>query len=487
MRATLCLSLVAFGQLCAVAMAQEQPVPVISPSSVGSATYITHVTVIDTENGKKIQDRTVVISGDRISEVRETKGMKPLAGAKVVDGSGKYVIPGLWDMHVHAVFAERLDSMFPLFVANGVLGIRDMGTSMPLAEIDRLRKQTANGSRLGPRIVAAGPLLDGHPKPMRPNFLAITKPEEGQDAVRRLKRSGSDFIKVYSWLSRDSFLAIAEEANKQNIPFAGHVPFSVPVLEASDAGQKSMEHLYGIALACSAREDEIRNELVKSGTNVTFRVLNHMEIEEAGASYSEKKAARVFAHLAKNHTWQVPTFAADLPDSRAFDTRVTSDRRLTYIPPFVQERWSKGTAPIGESSPWGKFFERRLQVLGAMYRAGVPVLAGTDTAWYQPYTYAGFSLHDELALLVQAGLTPMESLQAATINPARFLGLEKDLGTVEKGKIASLVLLDADPFADIHNTTKISEVFLAGKEFDRSALGQMLKSAEAATKSAAVN
>jgi imidazolonepropionase-like amidohydrolase len=487
MKATLCLSLVAFGQLYAVAMAQEQPVPVISPNSVGSATYITHVTVIDTENGKKIQDRTVVISGDRISEVGDSKGMKPLAGAKVVDGSGKYVIPGLWDMHVHAVFAERLDSMFPLFVANGVLGIRDMGTSMPLAEIDRLRKQTANGSRLGPRIVAAGPLLDGHPKPMRPNFLAITKPEEGQDAVRRLKRSGSDFIKVYSWLSRDSFLAIAEEANKQNIPFAGHVPFSVPVLEASDAGQKSMEHLYGIALACSAREDEIRNELVKSGTNVTFRVLNHMEIEEAGASYSEKKAARVFAHLAKNHTWQVPTFAADLPDSRAFDTRVTSDRRLTYIPPFVQERWSKGTAPIGESSPWGKFFERRLQVLGAMYRAGVPVLAGTDTAWYQPYTYAGFSLHDELALLVQAGLTPMESLQAATINPARFLGLEKDLGTVEKGKIANLVLLDADPFADIHNTTKISEVFLAGKEFDRSALGQMLKSAEAATKSAAVN
>jgi imidazolonepropionase-like amidohydrolase len=487
MRAKLCLSLIAFGQLCAVAMAQEQPSAVISPSSAGSATYITHVTVIDTAFGKEIPDRTVIISGDRISEVRDSKGIKPPTGAKVVDGRGKYLIPGLWDMHVHAVFAERLDSMFPMFVANGVLGIRDMGTSMPLAEIDRLRKQNANGSRLGPRIVAAGPLLDGHPKPMRPNFLAITTPEEGHDTVRRLKSSGSDFIKVYSWLSRDSFLAIAEEANKQNIPFAGHVPFSVPVLEASDAGQKSMEHLYGIALACSAREDEIRNELVKSGTNVTFPVLNHMEIEEAGASYSEKKAARVFAHLAKNHTWQVPTFAADLPDLRAFDTRVTSDRRLTYIPPFVQERWSKGTASIGDSSPWSKFFERRLQVLGAMHRAGVPVLAGTDTAWYQPYTYAGFSLHDELALLVQAGLTPMESLQTATINPARFLGLEKNLGSVEEGKIANLVLLDADPLADIHNSTKISEVFLAGKEFDRTALDQMLKSAEAAAKSAAVN
>jgi imidazolonepropionase-like amidohydrolase len=122
-----------------------------------------------------------------------------------------------------------------------------------------------------------------------------------------------------------------------------------------------------------------------------------------------------------------------------------------------------------------------------MHRAGVPALAGTDTAWYQPYTYAGFSLHDELALLVQAGLTPMESLQTATINPARFLGLEKDLGSVEEGKIANLVLLDADPLADIHNTTKISEVFLAGKEFDRAVLDQMLKSAEAAARSAAVN
>jgi hypothetical protein len=296
MRATLCLSLVAFGQLCEAAMAQEQPAGVISQSSVGSATYITHVAVIDTETGKKIQDRTVIISGGRISEVRDSNGIKPPAGAKVVDGSGKYVIPGLWDMHVHAVFAERLDSMFPLFVANGVLGIRDMGTSMPLAEIDRLRKQTANGSRLGPRIVAAGPLLDGHPKPMRPNFLAITTPEEGHDAVRRLKTGGSDFIKVYSWLSRDSFLAIAEEAKKQNISFAGHVPFSVPALEASDAGQDSMEHLYGIALACSAREEEIRNELVKGGSSVTFPVLNHLEIEEAGASYTEKKAAKVFDH-----------------------------------------------------------------------------------------------------------------------------------------------------------------------------------------------
>jgi hypothetical protein len=153
MRAKLCLSLFAFAHLCAVAMAQEQPAAVIPQRIVGSATYLTHVTVID-------------------------------------------LIAGLWDMHVHAVFAERLDSMFPTFVTNGVLGIRDMGTSMPFADIGRLRQQTANGSRLGPRIVVAGPILDGRPKPLRPDFLAITTPEEGRDTVRRLKTGGADLIKV---------------------------------------------------------------------------------------------------------------------------------------------------------------------------------------------------------------------------------------------------------------------------------------------------
>jgi imidazolonepropionase-like amidohydrolase len=484
MRATLCLSLVALGQLCAVTMAQEQPAAVTSPGSVGSATYITHVTVIDTENGKEIQDRTVIISGDRISEVKDSKGTKPPAGTKVVNGNGKYLIPGLWDMHVHSVFAERLDSMFPTFVANGVLGIRDMGTSMPLADIDQLRQQTANGSRLGPRIVAAGPILDGRPKPLRPNFLAITTPEEGRETVRSLKANGSDFIKVYSQLSRDSFLAIAAEAKKQNIPFSGHVPFSVSALEASDAGQKSMEHIFGIYLACSSREEELRSEMLKGGVNLSGSERIRLELDEAAASYDERKAANVFAHLAKNGTWLVPTFSAVLPDSEIFDVHVTADPRLRYIPPAVQKRWSE--AALAGAAIKSKSFERKLQIVGAIHRAGLPLLAGTDAGWVQPYVYAGFSLHDELALLVRAGLTPVESLQTATINPARFLDTERDLGTIEKGKIANLVLLDADPFADIHNTTKISEVFLAGKEFPRPALDQMLKSAEGAAKSAAI-
>jgi hypothetical protein len=485
MRAKLFLSLVAFAQLSAVAMAQEQPSAVTSPSSAGSATYITHVTVIDTETGKEMQDRTVILSGDRISEVRDSKGIKPPASANVVEGRGKYLIPGLWDMHVHAVFAERLDTMFPMFVANGVLGIRDMGTSMTFADIDHLRQQIANGSRVGPRIVAAGPILDGRPKPLRPNIRAITPPDEGRDTVRRLKTSGADFIKVYSELSRDSFLAIADEANKQNIPFAGHVPFSVSALEASDAGQKSMEHLWGIYLSCSSREEELRSEMLRGGVNLSGSDRIRLEMDEAAASYDEDKAANVFAHLAKNGTWLVPTFTAVVPDTEIFDVHVTTDPRLKYIPPALQKQWTESA--LAGAAIKSKSFERKLQIVGAVHRAGIPLLAGTDTSRVQPYTYAGFTLHDELAMLVRAGLTPVESLQTATVNPARFLGMEKDLGTIEKGKIANLVLLDADPFADIHNTTKISKVFLGGRPFDRSALDQMLQDAEAAAKSAVVN
>jgi imidazolonepropionase-like amidohydrolase len=442
--------------------------------------YITHVTVIDTESGKETQDQTVIIAGNRISDIRKSKSEKVPANAKVVEGLGKFLIPGLWDMHVHAFTEGRFESMFPMFVANGVLGVRDMGTSMPLGEIDRLRKQIASGSLLGPRFIAAGPILDGHLKPMRATFLAITTPQEGREAVRSLKAGGADFIKVYSWLSRESFLAIAEEAKKQNIPFGGHVPFSVSVLEASDAGMKSMEHLYGIALACATQEEEIQKELVKGGADLPAQKLHYLDIEASFESYSDEKAAQVFSHLAKNRAWQVPTFAAEVPDSRLFDTSVTTDARLKYIPPSVRENWSKTAATQTKAglSPWGKFMEQRLQMVGAMHRAGVPLLAGTDAAWYQPYTYAGFSLHDELRLFVRAGLAPLESLQTATTNPARYMGLEKDLGTIAKGKLADVVLLQADPLLDISNTQKIVAVIVNGRLLERPALDSLLAGAE---------
>ena len=456
--------------------------PGVTTQALTGPIYLTHVTLVDTVAGRELPDRTVVISGDRISEVTASNRTKVPSDAQVLEGKGKYLIPGLWDMHVHAVFAERLDSMFPMFVASGVLGIRDMGTSMPLADIERLRHEIASGSRLGPRFAAAGPLLDGRPKPFRPNFLAITTPEQGRATVDSLKADGADFIKVYSWLSRDTFLAIASEANKLKIPFAGHVPFSVPVLEASDAGMKSMEHLHGVVLSCSAREDELRSEMLKGGANLPGGDRLRLEMHEAAASYDDRKAVPIFAHFAKNKTWQVPTLVIRVPYVQSFDTRITNDPRLKYIPPSAQQRWTEEAKSSTDGATMAKTYEKLSQIVGGMQRAGVPILAGTDTAWYQPYTYAGFSLHDELGLLARAGLTPAQALQSATIDPARFLGRDKDLGSIEKGKIADLVLLDADPLSDISNTQKIRAVIVNGRVLDRKALDSLLTDAENAVK-----
>jgi imidazolonepropionase-like amidohydrolase len=444
--------------------------------------YLTHVTLIDTVAGRELPDRTVVISGDRISEVTASNRTKVPSDAQVLEGKGKYLIPGLWDMHVHALYRERVGSMFPMFVANGVLGIRDMGTSMPLADIERLHQEIASGSRLGPRFVAAGPLLDGRPKPLRPSFLAITTPEQGRATVDSLKADGADFIKVYSWLSRDTFFAIAGEARKVKIPFAGHVPFSVPVLEASDAGMKSMEHLHGVVLSCSAREDELRSEMLKGGANLPGDDRLRLEMHEAAASYDDRKAAPIFAQLAKNKTWQVPTLVVWVPYVQSFDTRITTDPRLKYIPPSAQQRWTEEAKSFTGGATRVKTFEKLAEIVGGMQRAGIPILAGSDASPYQAYTYAGFSLHDELALLVRAGLTPMESLQTATINPARFLGRDKDMGSIEKGKFADLVLLDGDPLSDISNTQKIKTVIVNGRVLDRKALDSLLTGAENAVK-----
>ena len=364
--------------------------------------------------------------------------------------------------------------MFPMFIANGVLGIRDMGTSMPLAEIDRVRHEIANGSRLGPRFVAAGPILDGRPKPVRPNFLAITTPQQGRDTVRALKAGGVDFIKIYSWLPRDTFLAIADEANKQHIPLSGHVPFAVSALEASDAGQKSLEHLFGIYLSCSSRAEELRAKMLKGGVNLPPSERLRIEVAEAVASYDEGKAAKVFAHLAKNRTWGSATFTAVLANSQGLDVHVRTDPRLRYIPPSVQKQWMAAGA---DNPVDGATFERMLRIAGAMYRAGVPLLSGTDAAWIQPYTYAGFSEHDEFKLLVRAGLTPLEALRTVTVTPALYLGLEKDLGTIAKGKLADVVLLDADPLLNIDNTQRIDAVIVQGRLLDRKALDSLLAEA----------
>jgi imidazolonepropionase-like amidohydrolase len=461
--------------LTVVALAGVQPVR--TEDEPVKSLAITSVTVINATGAPARPNMTVIVTGDRIKAFGKTGEVGVPEGARVVDGNGKYLIPGLWDMHVHTVGP----SFLPLYLANGVIGVRDMHAMDPDA-IFVLRKQVQDGKQPGPRVVAAGPLVDG-PKPFVPNSLVAANAAEGREAVRKLKKMGADFVKVYTKLPRDAYLAIADEAKKQGLTFVGHVPESVSAAEASDMGQKSIEHLGGVELACSDSEDELRREavavLAKAENQAAWDLLGRIGARAADR-FSDKKARALYARFVRNGTWQVPTLTVLRSLISLEDPKFTADPRVKYMPASLRSYWSLMKLSQETSAGLKRRYRRSTGLVRAMHQAGVPFLAGTDTPGV-PYVFPGFSLHDELAQLVaECGFTPLEALQAATRDPARFLGREKDLGTVEPGKLADLILLDADPLADIHNTTKIAAVVMNGKLLPRNELDKMLAEVEAA-------
>lgn len=442
-----------------------------SATADSSSIYITHITVIDTESGREAQDQTAAISGETISEVGDSKSIAAPAGARVIDASGKFLIPGLWDMHVHGASDERANWSYPLYIANGVTGVRDMwGPS----NANKFREHLAGRNEVAPHLYLASPIVDGDP-PVWPGSIVVTKPEKARKVVDEQKRNGADFIKVYNRLTRECYFAIADESKRQQIPFAGHVPVAISAWEATAAGQRSIEHLTGIPLATSRDEEQLLRES-RTEQNIVQR---NGIVLQALHSYNAEKAQRLFATFKKNDTWQVPTLTVLRSQGMMNVVQFASDPRLRYVPFQVREHWN----PAGDFRfrMWTaadfararETFAYEQKLVGVMFRAGVPMLAGTDTM--NPYCFPGFSLHDELALLVESGVTPLGALQMATRNPAIFMNATDRYGSVALGKVADLVLLDADPLQNIHNTTRIWAVFVSGKEFDRAALDHLLK------------
>ena len=437
-----------------------------------------HVTVIDVTGAPSESDMTVIITGNLISAVGKTGKVRVPENAQVIDATGKFLIPGLWDMHVHL---SETKTPFPLFIANGVLGVRHMGGN--LKQVYEWREAVGRGKLLAPRIIACGLVVDG--KTEEDTIGAVTA-AEGRQAVLLNKRQGADFIKVYDGVSRAAYFALVEEARRQRLPFAGHVPIAITSFEASDAGQRSIEHLGNILRSSSTPPaDEIERRadaLVKpSGKDGDFshipaRIAERTKIELA--TYDRRKAERLFARFVKNQTWQVPTLEIKRALSYVDDGSFYDDPRMKYIPAAELEGWKP------ENQMFLKFrtpeyirvkrllYEKEFDLVRQMHRAGVRFLLGTDIP--AAYAYTGFTVHDELALFVQAGFTPLEALQTATYNPAIFLGLGKSLGTVEKGKVADLILLDADPLDDIRNTRKISAVIVNGRYLSKEKLEEML-------------
>ncbi|MBC8030169.1 MAG: amidohydrolase family protein [Pyrinomonadaceae bacterium] len=452
-----------------LAGAQTKPVAQSRPL------VFTHATVIDTTGGPPKSDSTVIVAGNRIVAFGKTGRVRIPEGAQVVNAADKFLLPGLWDMHFHSPEDQQAREIFlPLAIANGVTGVRHMFGSEALL---KQRDEVLSGTLLGPRMIVGSPVVDG-PTPMWVGSVSVADAPAGRQAVRTLKQRGYDFIKVYQFLPREVYLAIADEARKQNIVFAGHVPFSVSAAEASDAGQKSFEHIFGMSLACSAREDSLRPALAEAAAHVGKAFDAHIELfirneSEPVASYNEQKAAALFKRLAGNGTYAMPTLVLHRSLASGADPAFRNDPRLKYMPPNIRRLFDWELRFFTSYQP---VYERQLLTTGAMHRAGVKVLAGTDT--FNAYCFPGFSLHDELELFVQAGFTPLEALQTATLNPARYLGLSSSLGTIEKGKIADLILLEANPLENVGNTRKIAAVVANGRYLPKESLRRMLETVE---------
>lgn len=419
---------------------------------------LANVTLIDGTGAPPREGVSIVIVGDHISAVDGADKIELPRKAKVVDASGKYVIPGLWDMHVH-FYAGGAD-LAPLFIANGVTSVRDMGGDF--VEMENIRSQIEDGMLIGPKIKMPGPMFESAKwvtmvekllhKPLLPKRIGVEKPEEAAEKVSAVAAMGVDFIKIRTCASKETYYAILTAAKNVDLPVVGHLPMMMTLAEASDAGQRSIEHNF-------------------------FTNIEKMD---------EKQRGELIAKLRRNDTVFVPTLVADrnriipMEETKAvlIDRNGSLEFRRPYLPKGLLDFWEESISLEKYMSGinWEKLFHTGHVFLHDLHEAGVKILAGTDLG--VPLVYPGFSLHDELLNLVEeVGMTPMEALVSATKLPSEFMGLSDSLGTVEKNKIADLVLLDENPLEDITNTLKINAVIAGGVLYEQAELRKILATA----------
>lgn len=435
-RCLIAAGIVALAAWSAVAE-QPQTVPLV----------IRDATVIDCSGRPPRSGMSILIIDEQIRGIARSSRLRIPENAQVLDAQGKYLIPGLWNMHVHLGSYADGKRSFADYLAEGVTGVRDMGS--PLEDILRLRKETAQGAIVGPELVFAGPIVQG-PLPFQmPVFISVKDPSAARQTVDMLRSSGVEFIKIQDAIPYDIYLAVAEQSRKDGLPFVGHIPPTILPEEASDLGQHSIEHLggrfWGLLVGASKDESALHAEELQMYDDILNALNRHSPppltnmqaafTKRLVESYDPNKASALMSRFKKNDTWQCPTLVV------------------------LHTLWAGNAQYSPEDLLWAdRLITKNAAFIPLMQKSGIGLLAGTDL----PPDAKGGTIHDELAALVDAGLTPMQALQTATTQPARFLERSHSLGTIEVGKTANLVLLDANPLDDIHNTARISAVILHG-------------------------
>ena len=421
---------------------------------------------------------TIIVEGDRILSIESSaKSMQLLTDDVVIDAKGKFVIPGLWDAHVHMTFIPDLDykSFYDLFLRNGITSIRDTGgliTSMQPAI--NYAKKNPNKT---PRLFFAGPLIDGKDrvyKGMESGFpdlsIGVDESSNIEGIIDGLIADGASFLKSYEMLSRPTYLKLLQIAGEKGLRVTGHIPLSIDLLEAIDAGLGGMQHIRNLDLACSIDADEFRAKrdlLLSNPDNIAGSVLRSQihrnQRYTAIDSFDKERCNTIIKALVKNDVYQTPTLAINTFGLKRFYADPKWRETYKLLPKAVQERWQEGSLRLANQAVTEHdtiFANWSMRIVGMFNKNRVKILAGTDTPI--GYLTPGYSLHKELELLVEAGLSVREALRSATITPAEFFNLEHQMGSLDVGKFADIVILNNNPLNDIKHTQDIYKVIIKG-------------------------
>ncbi len=453
------------------------------------AICIENINTIDPKDGLK-ENQTVIIKDGKILRIADSEALKLSSKNTTIDGTGKYLIPGLWDAHVHFAYIEELaPSMFDLFLKHGITSVRDTG-----GKVDFVKgwKDKALANPTGaPRVMMAGPLLDGEPNvydgsdATHPELsVGLNTIEEVTNQVNMLLSKDVDLLKAYEMLTPEQFEKINELAKANGLKVTGHIPLSMDAITASNAGMNSIEHMRNLEISCASNSEELwqqRRQMLKNEKNLTGGELrssiHSAQREVAIENYDATRANEVLKILKKNDTWQIPTQALNTFFTRKYFARPDWQESYGLLPDSVGQYWLDSSKALANNETpktkeaWNQW---NYMMVKKIHDTGIPIMAGTDTpiAFLTP----GLSLHEELAVLVEdVGMSTMEALKAATINPAKYFNMENELGSIKENMWADLVILDANPLEDIQNTKSVNSVIKQGKIYDRKDLDEILQ------------